>query len=101
MGLFSMSLLDTSEWFKKSANAVRDIMKNIFHGFWETKETRSALILSIALIFSVALYCFCTRYQIVATGEKDIGISFRIDRITCKTWICAGKNCAPVDEKSK
>jgi hypothetical protein len=99
MGLFTLSLLDTSEWFKKPANAFRIIKHNIFHELWETNETMSALILSIALILSVALYCFCTRYKIVPTGEKDLGISFKIDRITGKTWVCAGNTFTPVVEK--
>jgi hypothetical protein len=45
-------------------------------------NTKAALILSLALIFSTILYCFGTRYQ-MATVEDN---AYMYDRITGKSW---------------
>jgi hypothetical protein len=62
-------------------------------------DSANVLIIAGAILLAVIIFCFGTRYQIVGTGEKDIGVSFRLDRITGKTWVCKGGICRPVEEK--
>lgn len=57
-------------------------MKRLFTNPWETKETKVALILSIALFLSVVFYCFGTRYQTVATER----FAYMHNRITGTCW---------------
>jgi hypothetical protein len=57
-------------------------MKRVVRDFWETKETRAALILGFALMLSVIIFCFATRYQFAA-GQR-YGLMY--DRITGKGW---------------
>jgi len=44
------------------------------------------VIISIGLIVSTISYCFLMRYQI--TTVDGIPMSYKIDRITGKTWVC-------------
>jgi hypothetical protein len=77
---------DTSEYIQILADKVLIFMNKLFNGLWDTKEVKCTLIISFALILSVALYCFCTRYQMIATSERDNYYVYMYDRLTGKTW---------------
>jgi len=71
-------------------------MKKFVSDLWQMKETRVALILSITLLLSVFVYCFGTRYQMVA-GAKE---AYMYNRITGKYWFCAGPFYLKTEERS-
>jgi hypothetical protein len=48
------------------------------------KEPLNTLILAVAILLAVTIYCFGTRYQIVGTGTHGMGL--QVDRMTGETW---------------
>ena len=59
------------------------------NSLWNLKEIWIAVIISLALVLSVTIYCLGTRYQMIKpTGEVN-GVAFMYDRITGKYWFCA------------
>jgi hypothetical protein len=63
-------------------------MKRFIQELWESKETRIALILSLALITSVIIYCFGTRYQMIRPAGDSDGMAYMYDRMTGSYWFC-------------
>jgi hypothetical protein len=49
-------------------------------------NTKTALILSLALIISTILYCLGTRYQMIQSSANDPYSTFMYDRLTGKSW---------------
>jgi hypothetical protein len=52
------------------------------------KETTNTIILAVAILLAVVIYCFCTRYQIAGAGagQANWGQAYQVDRITGETW---------------
>jgi hypothetical protein len=57
-------------------------MKRVFSDLWGTNETRAALIVSLALVVSVIIYCFGTSYQM----ERFEKFGYMYNRITGAAW---------------
>ena len=51
------------------------------------KDRLNTIILSVAILIAIVIYCFCTRYQIVASGGGDLIRGFQVDRMTGETWV--------------
>ena len=47
------------------------------------KEHLNAIILAVAFLLAVVIYCYSNRYQIVGGGEMA---AYEVDRITGETW---------------
>jgi|WetSurMetagenome_2_1015567.scaffolds.fasta_scaffold24009_2 hypothetical protein len=72
-------------------------MKNIFHDLWGAKETRIGLILSLALILSVFIYSFSTRYRMhcAYTGANN---AYLYNRMTGECWFCTANSYRQLEE---
>ena len=73
-------------------------MKKFFTDLWQTKETKVALILSITLLVSTFVYCFCTRYQMVGVSQ---GVAYMYNRITGTSWFCRPDTYKKLEEYKK
>ena len=56
------------------------------------KEHLNAIIIAVAILLAVVIYCFGTRYRIVAAGAGEASVSsgYIVDRITGETWAIGG-----------
>jgi uncharacterized membrane protein SpoIIM required for sporulation len=72
-------------------------MKRLHRDLWEMKETRVALILSLALLLSVILYCFATRYNMVGSEAT----AYMYDRITGRCWFYRPGYYVPVKPRGE
>jgi hypothetical protein len=62
-------------------------MNKIFYELWDTNAVKCTLIICFTLLLSVVIYCFSTRYQMVALAEHDRHSVYIYNRFTGKTWI--------------
>ena len=60
------------------------------------KEHLNTLILAVAIILAVVIYCFGTRYQIAGGGEMG---AYEVDRISGETWWLHARGKMKQEEK--
>jgi hypothetical protein len=50
-------------------------------------NTKNVIILAVALVLSVCIYCLSTRYQAVTVATRDYSRVYLYDRLSGKVWV--------------
>jgi hypothetical protein len=64
------------------------------------KDLLNTLILAVAILLALVIYCYMTRYQIVGAGAgQNVYGGYQVDRITGETWWLGHKTKVKQQEK--
>jgi hypothetical protein len=50
-------------------------------------ETKNILIIALTILLAVVIYCFGTRYSMIAGAETELSAVYLYDRITGNMWV--------------
>lgn len=53
-------------------------------------DTKNIIIIVVGVLLAVIIYCLGTRYQMVATSERDSSHVYMYDRLTGNSWKTLG-----------